>query len=88
MTDPVGGQAALILVLHHVLADGLGGLAVLAALADPGARTDSNVSATPAAVARTAHSAAREKLRATPATRLRRGLAGLRELGLDSVAPA
>lgn len=36
VTDPVGGQAALILVLHHVLADGLGGLAILAALADPG----------------------------------------------------
>ena len=36
VTDPVGGQAALVLVLHHVLADGLGGLAILAALADPG----------------------------------------------------
>jgi diacylglycerol O-acyltransferase / wax synthase len=35
VTDPVGGQAALILVLHHVLADGLGRLAILAALADP-----------------------------------------------------
>jgi WS/DGAT/MGAT family acyltransferase len=29
-------QAALVLVVHHVLADGLGGLAVLAALADEG----------------------------------------------------
>jgi hypothetical protein len=30
------GRPPLILVLHHVLADGLGGLAILAALADPG----------------------------------------------------
>jgi WS/DGAT/MGAT family acyltransferase len=31
-----GDRAALILVLHHVLADGIGGLAVLAALVDEG----------------------------------------------------
>lgn len=31
-----GRQRALVLVLHHVLADGVGGLAVLAGLADPG----------------------------------------------------
>ncbi|MGM0385121.1 MAG: wax ester/triacylglycerol synthase domain-containing protein [Actinomycetota bacterium] len=30
------GKAALVLVVHHVLADGLGGLAVLVALADEG----------------------------------------------------
>ena len=36
LADPVGGRTALVLVLHHVLADGLGGLAILAALADPG----------------------------------------------------
>lgn len=29
------GRAALVLALHHVLADGIGGLAVLAALVDP-----------------------------------------------------
>ena len=33
-TDPGGREAALILVFHHVLADGIGGLAVLGALAD------------------------------------------------------
>ncbi len=38
-------QAALVLVVHHVLADGLGGLAVLAALADEG--TPSPISAFP-----------------------------------------
>jgi hypothetical protein len=36
LADPVGRRTALVLVLHHVLADGLGGLAILAALADPG----------------------------------------------------
>ena len=30
------GRSALVMVLHHVLADGIGGLTVLAALADPG----------------------------------------------------
>jgi diacylglycerol O-acyltransferase / wax synthase len=30
-----GGRAALVLVLHHALADGVGGLAVLAGLVDP-----------------------------------------------------
>lgn len=38
-------EAALVLVLHHTLADGLSGLAVLAGLVDEGAR---NVTATPA----------------------------------------
>ncbi|TXN30695.1 wax ester/triacylglycerol synthase domain-containing protein [Lacisediminihabitans profunda] len=33
VTDVVGGGAALVIVYHHVLADGIGGLAVLAALA-------------------------------------------------------
>jgi len=33
-TGLAGHSAALILVLHHVLADGIGGLAVLASLAD------------------------------------------------------
>lgn len=31
-----GGRAGLVVVIHHVLADGLGGLALLGALADPG----------------------------------------------------
>ncbi|MGZ4493853.1 MAG: wax ester/triacylglycerol synthase domain-containing protein [Nocardioides sp.] len=36
VTGLADGGVALVLVLHHVLADGLGGLAVLACLADPG----------------------------------------------------
>jgi NRPS condensation-like uncharacterized protein len=34
VTDTAQGKAALILVFHHVLADGIGGLAVLASLID------------------------------------------------------
>ena len=34
VTDTGGGWAALIVVFHHVLADGIGGLAVLAGLVD------------------------------------------------------
>jgi diacylglycerol O-acyltransferase len=36
ITDLAHGAAAVTVVLHHVLADGLGGLNVLAALVDPG----------------------------------------------------
>jgi WS/DGAT/MGAT family acyltransferase len=36
VTGLEGGRAALVVVLHHVLADGIGGLAVLAHLVDPG----------------------------------------------------
>jgi diacylglycerol O-acyltransferase / wax synthase len=39
VTRPVGGGLALAIVLHHALADGVGGLAVLAELIDGGART-------------------------------------------------
>jgi diacylglycerol O-acyltransferase / wax synthase len=35
VTGLAGGGSALVLVLHHALADGIGGLAVLAALVDP-----------------------------------------------------
>jgi diacylglycerol O-acyltransferase / wax synthase len=38
VTNVDGGRAALVIVMHHVLADGIGGLAVLAALADPPAQ--------------------------------------------------
>ena len=31
-----GDRAALVVVLHHVLADGVGGLTILADLVDPG----------------------------------------------------
>jgi WS/DGAT/MGAT family acyltransferase len=37
ITDLADDAAAVVVVLHHVLADGLGGLNVLAALVDPGA---------------------------------------------------
>jgi diacylglycerol O-acyltransferase len=36
VTDTGGGGAALIVVFHHVLSDGMGGLAVLASLVDGG----------------------------------------------------
>jgi WS/DGAT/MGAT family acyltransferase len=36
VTGRADGSTALVVVLHHVLADGVGGLAVLAALVDPG----------------------------------------------------
>lgn len=35
VTAPAAAQAALIVVFHHVLADGIGGLAVLGSLVDP-----------------------------------------------------
>jgi diacylglycerol O-acyltransferase / wax synthase len=37
ITELSAGAVAVVVVLHHVLADGLGGLNVLAALVDPGA---------------------------------------------------
>jgi diacylglycerol O-acyltransferase / wax synthase len=36
LTELADGRAAVVVVLHHVLADGLGGLNVLAAMVDPG----------------------------------------------------
>jgi WS/DGAT/MGAT family acyltransferase len=39
VTDTGPGEAALIIVFHHVLADGIGGLAVLAGLVDGAAET-------------------------------------------------
>jgi hypothetical protein len=63
------GSTGLVIVLHHVVADGLGGLAVLAALAD--GAPPQPASETPPVVER-----------ATLRHRLFRGIAGLRELGL------
>lgn len=40
VTDLAEGQVGLVLILHHVLADGIGGLAVLAELADAGASAE------------------------------------------------
>jgi diacylglycerol O-acyltransferase len=36
VTDRAGRTAALVLVVHHVLADGIGGLSILTSLLDPG----------------------------------------------------
>jgi diacylglycerol O-acyltransferase len=52
VTDPVGGQAALVLVLHHVLADGRRVGHLGCARRSWAACSDSHVSAAPAAVAR------------------------------------
>jgi diacylglycerol O-acyltransferase len=41
--DTGPGEAALVIVFHHVLADGIGGLAVLASLVDGAAETYSSV---------------------------------------------
>jgi diacylglycerol O-acyltransferase / wax synthase len=90
VTDSAGGQAALIVVLHHVLADGLGGLAILAALADPGLSAPTRTfPQRPPRWWELAADAAREKVRAasTLPIRLRRSLAGLRELGLGPSRP-
>jgi diacylglycerol O-acyltransferase / wax synthase len=40
ITELAEGAAAVVVVLHHALADGLGGLNLLAALVDPGATSD------------------------------------------------
>jgi WS/DGAT/MGAT family acyltransferase len=82
---------ALIVVLHHVVADGLGGLAVLAALADEwrGADPGRRFPLRPPTARELASEAARARLvglRSLPCE-LRRGLAGLRELGLGRVRP-
>ncbi|MCK8671374.1 wax ester/triacylglycerol synthase domain-containing protein [Rhodococcus sp. NPDC003382] len=84
VTDRSGGRSALIVVLHHVLADGLGGLAVLAALTDGGPLVAGPVFPQPPPSRKTlAADAARAKLAAVRAlpVAMRRGFAGLRELG-------
>jgi diacylglycerol O-acyltransferase / wax synthase len=82
---------ALVVVLHHVVADGLGGLAVLAALADEGpeAGPDRRFPLPPPTAGELASEAARTRLhalRSLPGD-LRRGVAGLRELGIGRVRP-
>jgi len=84
-------RSALVVVVHHVLADGLAGLAVLSALADEG--TDPAIerdfpSAPPSLreLATEANRARIAALRSLPG-RLRRGAAGVRELGLRSGRP-
>jgi diacylglycerol O-acyltransferase / wax synthase len=78
-------RAALIVVIHHVLADGVGGLAILAALADE--RPDRPARAFPLRppstreLAAEANRARIRALRSLPGG-LRRARAGLRELGV------
>lgn len=79
------GRAALVVVMHHVVADGLGGLAVLGALTDDGAGTPAPVGARPRpGVRELVADAWRERAAALrhPLARGRRAAAGLRELGL------
>jgi WS/DGAT/MGAT family acyltransferase len=74
VTGLSGRQAALVIVLHHVVADGIGGLAVLAALADApatGSLTDTR------AAGGAADTPAREAFPRPPATR--------RELAADAL---
>ena len=85
------GSAALVLVIHHALADGLGGLAVLAALGDGGAglATTSPFPQPPPSRRDLLHDAWSERgrgLRRAGAA-LATGLQGLRELGLTGGPP-
>ena len=77
------GDAALVLVVHHCLADGLGGLAVLGALADDGVEPvdDTFPAAAPsvAALAREAWQSRLAAWRRLP-TMLHRTVSGTREL--------
>jgi len=90
VADSAGDRAALVLVFHHVLADGLGGLAVLATLADPGPHEVGPDFPRPAPRwIDLAIDAARHRwrvIRGLPAG-LRRGSAGIRELGIGPAGP-
>jgi WS/DGAT/MGAT family acyltransferase len=90
VADRAGERAALVLVFHHVLADGLGGLAVLATLADPGPPDRGRDFPRPAPRwFDLAFDAARHRwsaVRSLPAG-LRRGSAGIRELGIGPAGP-
>ena len=69
VTGLVGGRAALVVVLHHVLADGVGGLAILASLLDARPDADSASFPRPAPGAATlARDALLERLRALRTT--------------------
>ena len=90
MTDEGHRRAALVLVLHHVLADGLGGLAALAALADgatPG--PDHDYPQPPPGRRELFIDAARRRAAAVAAAprHARRAFAGLRELGISRGKP-
>ena len=80
-------RAALVLVMHHVLTDGVGGIAVLAALADGPVRAGSDTFPQPpptrSALAGSAWRGRAAGLARAP-QRLRLALRGLAELGLGS----
>ena len=90
VTGSAGNRAALVLVFHHVLADGLGGLAVLATLADPGPQHSNDDF--PRRAPRwdeLAIDAARQRANAARGLfgGLRRAAAGIRELGIRPTGP-
>ena len=91
VTDPATGRVkALVLVVHHVMTDGLGGLAVLSALADPGLPTPVGGAPCPRPSHRAlALDAARQRVGGVAGlpARLRGALAGLGELGAGSGLP-
>jgi diacylglycerol O-acyltransferase / wax synthase len=90
VTDSAGDGVALVLVFHHVLADGLGGLAVLATLADLGPRHfDQDFPRRAPRWDELAVDATRLRLNAVRGlvTGLRRGVAGIRELGIGPTGP-
>jgi len=80
-------RAALVLVAHHVLADGLGGLSVLAALTGADASGQGRHPARPTAHTRRALASDAWRSRVldlgTVATRARLAAAGARDLGID-----
>ncbi len=90
VSDPARDRTALILVFHHVLADGLGGLAVLATLADPGPPDPDRDFPRPAprrdelAIDSVRHKL--NRIRSLPSS-MRRMVAGMRELGIGPAAP-
>ena len=83
-------RAALVLVMHHALTDGVGGLAILGALADGGADPGSDTFPEPPPRLRSVVGDA-WRARATALTqlprRLRAGRQGLRELGIRAGRP-
>ena len=83
-------RAALVMVMHHVLADGLGGLATLAALADGGTMAPDREYPRPSpSWPALAVDATRERIGAIAAVlrNARRAIGGLRELGLARERP-
>jgi diacylglycerol O-acyltransferase / wax synthase len=83
VTGLTGGRAAVILVFHHVLADGMGGLGVLANLVDGAPTARRREPRAPPSRRRLAADAATARLRAVARFRagLRRLRDGLGELG-------